>query len=147
MGESRDYYLDYQARKGNGTEKPSPKVEQLSTVPIPLPYLNLLLDNKGEVSWRDIGRIALPSMPAFMLHKLLIASLPARKEKREKDFKQVCAVAKSIIADENLMEEVRRLLKNMPQSWQNKINASALCISDYVADGKVDLSTFLSYFK
>ncbi len=45
------------------------------------------------------------------------------------------------------MEEVRRLLKNMPQSWQNKIKASALCISDDVADGKVDLSTFLSYLK
>jgi hypothetical protein len=134
-----------QPRKGSGTEKPSPKVEQLSTVPIALPYLNLLLDNKVEVSWRDIGRLSLPSMPAFMLHKLLIASLPVRKEKREKDFRQVGAVAKSIIADENLMEEVRRLLKNMPKSWQKKINASALCISDYVADCKVDLSTILSH--
>ncbi len=134
-----------QPRKGSGTEKPSPKVEQLSTVPIPLPYLNLLLDNKVEVAWRDIGRIALPSMHAFMLHKLLIASLPARKEKREKDFKQVGAVAKSIIADENLREEVRRLWKNMPQAWQNKIKASALCISDYVADCKVDFSTILTH--
>ena len=34
---------------------------------------------------RDIGRIALPSLPAFTLHKLLIASLPERKEKREKE--------------------------------------------------------------
>ncbi len=89
-----------QLRKGSGSEKPI--VQELSTVPISLPYLNLLIDNKVEVSLRDIGRITLPSMPAFMLHKLLIASLPTRKEKREKDFKQVCAVAKSIIVDENL---------------------------------------------
>jgi hypothetical protein len=43
------------------------------------------------------------------------------------------------------MEEVRRLLKNMPQSWQNKIKASALCISDYVADCKVDFSAILTH--
>jgi hypothetical protein len=90
-----------QQRKGSGAEKTSPIVRELSTVPIPLPYLNLLIDNKVEVSLRDIGRIALPSMPAFLLHKLLIASLPIRKEKKEKDFKQVCAVAKRIITAEN----------------------------------------------
>jgi hypothetical protein len=131
-----------QQRRGSGSEKTV--VRELSTVPIPLPYLNLLIDNKVEVVLRDIGRIALPSMPAFMLHKLLIASLPTRKNKREKDLRQGCAVAKSIIADENLMEEVRGLLKNMPQSWQNKINASVLRISDYVTDCKVDFLTILS---
>ncbi len=132
-----------QQRKGSGSEK-TVVVRELSTVPIPLPYLNLLIDNKVEVSLRDIGRITLPSMPAFMLHKLLIASLPGRKKKKEKDLRQVCAVAKRIITEENLMEEVRRLWKNMPKSWQNKINASALDISDYVADCKVDFSAILS---
>ena len=122
-----------QTRKGSGSEKTSPVVRELSTVPIPLPYLNLLIDNKIEVSLRDIGLIALPSMPAFMLHKLLIASLPIRKEKKEKDLKQVCAVAKRIMAEENLLDEVRRLLKSMPLSWQKKIKASARNISDYVA--------------
>jgi hypothetical protein len=133
-----------QPRKGSGSEKTSPVVRKLSTIPIPLPYLNLLIDNKVEVSLRDIGLIALPSMPAFMLHKLLIASLPIRKEKKEKDFKQVCAVAKRIIAEENLLDEVSRLLKSMPPSWRKKINDSALTISDYVIDCKVEFSTILA---
>jgi hypothetical protein len=93
---------------------------------------------------RDIGRIALPSMPAFTLHKLLIASLPIRKGKKEKDLKQACAVAKKIVMEENLMGEVRGLLKNMPITWRKKINASALTISDYVLDCTVDFSTILS---
>jgi len=132
-----------QPRKGSGSEKTSPVVRELSTVPIPLPYLKLLIDNKVEVKLRDIGLIALPSMPAFMLHKLLIASLPIRKEKKEKDFKQVCAVAKRIIAEENLLDEVRRLLKSMPLSWRKKIKASALGISDYVVDCKVEFPIIL----
>jgi len=133
-----------QPRKGNGNKEPLSIVKELSTIPIPLPYLNLLLDNKVEVSLRDIGRIALPSMPAFTLHKLLIASLPIRKRKKEKDLKQACAVAKKIIMEESLMSEVRGLLKNMPATWRKKINNSALKISDYIADCKVDFSTILS---
>jgi len=132
-----------QPRKRNGNKKPLPKVKELSTIAIPLPYLNLLLDNKVEVSLRDIGRIALPSMPAFTLHKLLIASLPIRKRKKEKDLKQACAVAKKIIMEDSLMMEVRGLLKEMPATWRKKINNSALKISDYIADCKVDFSIIL----
>ena len=133
-----------QPRKGSGVENNSPVVRELATVPIPLPYLNLLIDNKVEVSLRDIGRIALPSLPAFMLHKLLIASLPIRKAKREKDFKQICAVAKKIIIEDDLLKEVRGLLKKMPLSWRKKINASALSLSQELADCKVDFSTILT---
>lgn len=133
-----------QPRKGSGSGKTSSVVRELSTVPIPLPYLNLLIDNKVEVKLRDIGLIALPSMPAFMLHKLLIASLPIRKVKKEKDLKQACAVAKKIVMEEKLMSEVRGLLEKMPVSWRNKINVSALTISDYVIDCQVDFSTILN---
>jgi hypothetical protein len=133
-----------QPRKGGGTKEELIKIKELSTNPIPLPYLNLLLDNKIEVALRDIGRLALPSMPAFMLHKLLIASLPIRKGKKEKDLKQACAVAKKIGREENLMEEVHGLLKKMPVPWRKKINASALTISDYVADCKLDFTIFLA---
>ncbi|MCX5890895.1 MAG: GSU2403 family nucleotidyltransferase fold protein [Deltaproteobacteria bacterium] len=133
-----------QPRKGSGAKGQLVKVKELSTNPIPLPYLNLLLDNKVEVSLRDIGRISLPSMPAFTLHKLLIASLPSRKQKKEKDLIQACAVARKIIMEENLMGEVHGLLKKMPASWRKKINNSALTISNYVADCRVDFSTFLT---
>lgn len=132
-----------QPRKGSGTKRRLPEVKELATVPIPLPYLNLLLDNKIEVSLRDIGRIALPSMPAFTLHKLLIASLAERKEKREKDLKQVCAVAKKIITDRKLIDEVHRILKDMSLKWRKQINQSVLILPEFVEDCNVDFSAIL----
>lgn len=132
-----------QARRGGGRKSSSPEIKELSTVPIPLPYLRLLLDNKVMVSFRDIGRIALPSMPAFMLHKLLIASLSGRKEKREKDYKQVCAVAKKIISDKNLIDETHRILRNMPLRWRKQINISAQSLQELVVECNVDFSIIL----
>ncbi len=114
-----------QPRRGSGTKGRLPEVKELSTVPIPLPYLNLLLDNKVEVSLRDIGRIALPSLPAFMLHKLLIADLPERKSKSEKDLKQAVAVAKRIITDLDLIREAGQIMQSISASWRKKIEKSA----------------------
>jgi len=113
-----------QPRKGDGAKETLPKVKELSTNPIPLPYLNLLLENKIEVRLRDIGRIALPSMTAFMLHKLLIAALPERKEKSEKDYIQAMAVGKKIASDPDLVREAGRIMESIPVSWQKKIEKS-----------------------
>ncbi len=133
-----------QPRKGEGKGRQLPQVKELSTVPIPLPYLHLLLENKVEVTLRDIGRIALPSMPAFTLHKLLIASLPERKAKREKDYRQACAVAKKITTDRNLIDEVHKIFVSMPESWRKKISDSARILPEFVGDCNVDFSTLLS---
>lgn len=114
-----------QPRKGSGAKEPAPVVKALSTVPIPLPYLNLLLENKITVTLRDIGRIALPSLPAFMLHKLLIAALPDRKNKSEKDYIQAMAVAKRIAPDPGLIREASKLLHSIPGAWRKKMEKSA----------------------
>jgi len=65
-----------QPQKGDGTkdQDSSPPMPELKLAPIPLPYLNLLLDNKSIVSIRDVGKVAVPSWPAFMLHKLRLYS-------------------------------------------------------------------------
>jgi hypothetical protein len=142
--EGNGYIIEFlQPRRGGGAKKLSPEVKELSTVPIPLPYLHLLIDNKVTVTLRDIGRIALPSMPAFMLHKLLVASISGRKEKREKDFIQVCAVAKKIITDSKLIAEVYKIMKEIPLKWQNQINTSAKILPEFVVDCRVDFSTIL----
>jgi len=142
--EGNGYIIEFlQPRKGGGGKKPSLAIKELSTVPIPLPYLDLLLDNKMTVTLRDIGRIALPSMPAFMLHKLLIASLSGRKEKMEKDLKQVCAVAKKIITDNKLIAEVHNIFKHMPRPWRKQINTSVLILQEIGEDCRVDFSIIL----
>ena len=86
-------------------------------------------------------------MPAFMLHKLLVASLSGRKEKREKDFKQVCAVAKKIITYSKLIDEVHRIFKHMPLSWRKQINTSVMILQEIVEDCRVDFSIILEELK
>jgi hypothetical protein len=113
-----------QPRKGSGIKEPLPPVKELSTVPIPLPYLNILLEKKVTARLRDIGQISMPSLPAFMLHKLLIADLPERKNKSEKDYIQAVAVAKRIAADLELIREVGRIMQSIPKSWRQKIDKS-----------------------
>lgn len=113
-----------QPRRGSGVKQPLPEVKALSTRPVPRPYLNMLLENKVMVTLRDIGRIALPSLPAFMLHKLLIANLPERKIKSEKDYIQAVAVANRITADLDLIGDVGRIMQDMPGSWRQRIDKS-----------------------
>lgn len=132
-----------QPRSGDRAQKTPPEMKELGTVPTPLPYLNLLLDNKVIISLRDLGRIALPAMPAFMLHKLLIASLPGRKEKQRKDLKQACAVAEKIMTEEALLDEVQQILQGLPLPWRRKIKAAALSIESLGLECRVDFATLL----
>lgn len=113
-----------QPRKSSGLKESLPQVKELSTVPIPLPYLNILLDNKVTARLRDIGQISIPSLPVFMLHKLLIAALPERKEKSEKDYIQAVAVGKRIAVDLELIQETGRIMQGIPKSWRKKIDKS-----------------------
>jgi hypothetical protein len=113
-----------QQRRGSGAKNHLPEIKALSTSPIPLPYLNMLLGNKVTVTLRDIGRISLPSLPAFMLHKLLIADLPKRKDKSEKDYIQAVAVANRIAADLALISDVSRIMQSIPVPWRKKIENS-----------------------
>ncbi|MFZ5453822.1 MAG: GSU2403 family nucleotidyltransferase fold protein [Thermodesulfobacteriota bacterium] len=113
-----------QPRRGSGVKESLPAIKELSTAPIPLPYLNILLENKVMVTIRDIGRIALPSLPAFMWHKLLIADLPKRKNQSEKDYIQAMAVGKRIGSDQDLLHEAGRIMHSIPGAWRQKIEKS-----------------------
>jgi hypothetical protein len=83
-------------------------------------------------------------MPAFTVHKLLIASLPESKAKRAKDYNQVCAVAKKIITDRNLIAEAQRIFRNMPLGWRKPIHSSARNLQEFVVDCNVDFSIILN---
>jgi len=60
-----------------------------------------------------------------MWHKLLIADLPKRKNKSEKDYIQAVAVGKRIAADLDLVSESGCILHSIPGSWRKKIEKSA----------------------
>jgi len=72
---------------------------------------------QSTIQARDLGRVVVPSMPAFMLHKLLVAGKRSKQHKRLKDLRQAEAVAKAIHDDEDLVAETRRIAAGMHKNW------------------------------
>jgi hypothetical protein len=89
-----------------------------------LRYTDLLMQSGKALSIAQGVRALLPSPSAFMLHKLVIATLWQRAAKREKDLRQAISIARYVLQD----PEERRLLEEawaaIPQGWRKKVAAS-----------------------
>jgi hypothetical protein len=86
------------------------------------------------LSIHGVGKVTVPSMPAFMIHKLLAAPLrsTAHKDKVEKDYRQVQAVAKRVVRDKALVAERRRILEDLHKKWAREIVESAHAMAEYL---------------
>lgn len=115
---------DGQARGGDKSYEPD-----LGLAPVAIPYLGILLDNPMTLKLRDLGRVVVPSMPAFMLHKLIVADERRQPDKRAKDFRQAEAVAKAILADA-MVADVARIAGAMHKKWRGKLVKSARQLSE-----------------
>ena len=120
--------------KGKGVEGGRIHIEKLKVSSLALRYLDLLLNNRMTFSIHGVGKVTVPSMPAFMIHKLLVAPLrsTAQKDKVEKDYRQVQAVAKRVVRDEALVAQSRRILDDLHKKWARKIVESAHAMAEYL---------------
>ena len=114
-------------RVGNGQERGSVYEADIGIAPVAVPYMRILLSNPMEIKARDLGRVVVPSIAAFFLHKLLVASQRRQEDKRQKDYRQVEAVAKAILTDPALVEDVKRIAAGLHKKWVQKIVTSAGC--------------------
>jgi len=120
--------------KGKGAEGGRIRIERLKVSSLALRYLDLLLDNHLTFSIHGVGKVTVPSMPAFMIHKLLVAPLRSReqKDKVEKDYRQVQAVAKRIVRDDALVAESRKILEGLHKKWIRKVVESVNAMADHL---------------
>lgn len=118
-------------RKGGRAPHDESHEKDLGVVPVAIPYLNILLENPMMLEGRDIGRVAVPSMPAFFLHKMLVADVRKDLAKKEKDYIQADAVAKRIASEEALLEQTMAIGGKLHAKWRKKIVSSADKMSDY----------------
>jgi len=128
--------------KGRGVEGGRIHIERLKVSSLALRYLDLLLNNRMTFRIRGVGKVTVPSMPAFMIHKLLVAPLrsKAQKDKVEKDYRQVQAVAKRIIRDDALVVESRKILDSIHKKWARRIADSVQTMAEYLPpDEKMDV--------
>lgn len=112
-------------RGGDGRERGGAYEPDLGIAPVAVPYMRILLSNPMEIKARDLGRVVVPSMAAFFLHKLLVASERRREDKRVKDYRQVEAVAKAILAQPAVIEDVKRVADGLHKKWVKKVVTSA----------------------
>jgi len=120
--------------KGRGVKDGRIHIEKLHISALALRYIDILLENNTSIGIHGVGKISIPSMPAFMLHKLLVAPLRSDAAKKAKDTMQIHSIAKRILPDESLMEETARIFRTMPRRWYSRITASAKAMKEHLPE-------------
>ncbi|ACU90650.1 nucleotidyltransferase family protein [Desulfomicrobium baculatum] len=128
-------FLQYQ--QGDGTKRKSGNdTQDLGITTQALPYLNILLSNPTILTARDLGRVCVPSMPAFVVHKLIVADCRKDAAKKIKDYKQVEAVCKTIIWNPKDITELTEIASSIHKTWCKKMIHSFQAMSEYVPESK-----------
>lgn len=131
-----DFIIEFlQYQQGDGIRrKKGGDAQDLGITTQALPYLNILLDNPTILTARDLGRVCVPSMPAFVVHKLIVAACRRDITKKIKDYKQVEAVCKTIIWNPKEINDLAEIASRMHKSWCKKMVRSFSEMSKYVPD-------------
>lgn len=105
--------------RGRGKEGPY-KIEKLGINAQGLRFLSILADYVIEISYMGIA-VTLPEPAAFVLHKFIIAGRRAKRDKRERDLLAAKEIGMFILKNERQRSVLRRIFKDLPQKWQQKI--------------------------
>ena len=119
-------------QKGNGRSRKDPYIPELDIAPQAIPYLRILLDHPVTHSIRDLGKVTVPSMPAFLIHKLLVMSKRRDPAKKEKDLRQAKAVAEAMGRDQEQLEILRSVFQGLHKKKQKMACNSVLGADDMV---------------
>jgi hypothetical protein len=113
-------------QKGDGKSRKDTYIPELDIAPQALPYLRILLDHPVAYSIRDLGKVTVPSMSAFMVHKLVVVSKRKDLGKKEKDLRQAKAVAEALEKDPEQLEDLRAVFRGLHKTRQRMVRNSAL---------------------
>jgi hypothetical protein len=112
-------------QKSDGRNQGDPYIPELDIAPQALPYLNILLDRPVTRTFRGLGKITVPSMPAFMVHKLIVASKRRDPAKKEKDIRQARAVAQVLSGDLDHLAELTAVFAGLHKTRKRMVVKSA----------------------
>jgi hypothetical protein len=112
-------------RRGDGRKEGDPYIQELDIAPQSVPYLRILLDHPETYQFRDLGKITVPSMPAFLAHKLVVMERRRDQGKKEKDLRQARAVAKALLQSQKRLQTLHSVVKSLHKSQQTMVLKSA----------------------
>ena len=124
-GDFKVEFLKNRVGDGRARKEINQEGRDLGIAPQALPYMGILLGHPMEITARDIGKVVVPTMPAFLLHKLIVAEKRKKEDKRAKDYRQADTVARAIMDDEALIAETGRIFHGLHKAWQGSIEKSA----------------------
>ncbi len=97
--------------------------------------LDLLLDHAGPVKIHGMGRVTLPGLAAFFLHKLLMAGGGRDAAGAARDLEQAAAVARALAASPDMARELRGVWNELPPGWRVKIIGQKQALESLAGDG------------
>ena len=137
LGFSEDFHPDGSSVFSGGTlrvEFVSPKrgrseasaaaVPELKVTSQLLRYTDLLTSQTMVLTVAKGVQVRLPSPSAFLLHKLIIASLWQRAEKAAKDLTQAIHVARYVLRSAEHRSQLNALWSGLLTGWRKKTSAS-----------------------
>ena len=130
-----DFIIEFlQHQQGDGSRrKLSNDTLDLGITTQAVPYLNILLNNPAILIARDLGRVCIPAMPAFVVHKLIVASCRKDKLKKIKDYNQVEAVCKTMVWNPKEITELARIANSIHKTWRDKMLRSYRSMTEHVS--------------
>ncbi|MDZ7761537.1 MAG: GSU2403 family nucleotidyltransferase fold protein [Desulfovermiculus sp.] len=90
--------------------------------------------------------MTLPSMGAFLVHKLIVADERKNEAKKAKDYRQAYAVAKTVVHDPEEMERTKNVIQGLHKKRQQKMLKSSKEATKYVPEAHEAFHQVLEVF-
>lgn len=113
--------------------------QDLALRPAALSYLHVLIEHPVTTKVHGVHKaITVPSMAAFFVHRLITSRFGEYRDpldhryKIRKDYKQAALVAKKILIDRKLQQQLTEINRNLSQDLRQKMCKSAATAEKYV---------------
>lgn len=113
--------VDFLAKEGREGLKRSRLVKGMAVAPQELRYLEILFVEPLVLKVARGVKAKVPAPAAFLLHKLVVSTLPERRGKGEKDLRQAVYVAKYALTDRVESGRLVRLWQGLPRKWKARV--------------------------
>ena len=124
--------LEFVSPKTGRREASAAQLPSLKVTAQLLRYTDLLASETMTLTISQGVRVRLPSPAAFMLHKLIIASVWQRAEKQDKDLKQAISVARYVLQSPGQARQALALWTGLLAGWRKKAAASLRRARDHL---------------
>ncbi len=133
---SGELMVEFLKDRGQRGKTKKPYLQDLGIAPQSLPYLKILLENPVILKIRDLGKVTVPSLPAFVVHKLIVSSDRKDQTKKTKDYQQALSATKVVLRNQEYLEQMESIVGQLNKTWRGKMIRSLRKAPNFVSEAK-----------